>query len=255
MPPANGRPAISARNVTFSYGGPPVLEDATFDVEPGDFASIVGPNGGGKTTLLKLILGLLQPGRGELLVNGRPPAEARPTIGYMPQQANLDPKFPMSVLDIVLMGRLAPVMSLRPFFGRADRDLALEALQQLGLEEMRHHSLSELSGGQRQRVLIARALACNPDILLLDEPTAHLDIHLEDEFIETLKTLNRRMTVVMVSHDLGFVSSCVNRCICVNRHVHLHPTSALHDDLIKSMYGDRVRLIRHDVDVPEDAES
>jgi zinc transport system ATP-binding protein len=252
MPSASGRPAISARNVTFSYGGPPVLEDATFDVEQGDFASIVGPNGGGKTTLLKLILGLLHPGRGELLVNGLPPTEARPSIGYMPQQANLDPKFPISILDIVLMGRLAPGMSPRPFHGRADREEAMEALRSLGLEELRNHSLSELSGGQRQRVLIARALACNPDILLLDEPTAHLDLHLEDEFLEILKDLNRRMTVVMVSHDLGFVSSCVNRCICVNRHVHLHPTSTLHDDLIKSMYGDKVRLIRHDVNVPED---
>jgi len=252
MAAPENNPAIGARNVSFSYGGPPVLESATFTVEQGDFASIVGPNGGGKTTLLRLILGLLQPDEGELLVNGRPPTAARPSIGYMPQQANLDPSFPMSVLDIVLMGRLAPGMSPRPFFNRSDRDQAEEALGLLGLEDVRHRSLAELSGGQRQRVLIARALACGPEILLLDEPTAHLDLHLEDEFLEILKELNRRMTVVMVSHDLGFVASCVNRCICVNRCVHLHPTSALRDDLIKSMYGDRVRLIRHDVDVPKD---
>jgi zinc transport system ATP-binding protein len=244
MPDPAVIPAISARNLTFTYGGPPVLEDATFTVEQGDFASIVGPNGGGKTTLLKLILGLLQPAAGEILVNNRPPAEARPLIGYMPQQANLDPSFPMTVTEIVMMGRLTPRMAL----GREDRRLVAESIEMMGLEEVRQRSLAELSGGQRQRVLIARALACRPEILLLDEPTAHLDLHLEDEFLEILKQLNRQMTVVMVSHDLGFVASCVNRCICVNRQVHLHPTSALKDDLIRSMYGDSVRLIRHDVE-------
>jgi zinc transport system ATP-binding protein len=240
-------PTISARNLTFTYGGPPVLEDATFTVEQGDFASIVGPNGGGKTTLLKLILGLLQPTRGEILVNNRPPAEARPLIGYMPQQANLDPSFPINVTEIVLMGRLTPGMAPGPF-GRKDRHLVTEIIEMMGLDTVSKRSLSELSGGQRQRVLIARALACQPKILLLDEPTAHLDLHLEDEFLEILKELNQRMTVVMVSHDLGFVASCVNRCVCVNRHVHLHPTSAPKADLIHSMYGDRVRLIRHDVE-------
>ncbi len=250
MPDPGSPAAISARNLTFTYGGPPVLEDATFTVEQGDFASIVGPNGGGKTTLLKLILGLLQPARGEILVANRPAAEARPLIGYMPQHANLDPSFPMNVTEIVLMGRLKRGMKPGPF-GREDRRQTGEIIQMLGLEDVRHRSLGELSGGQRQRVLIARALACRPEILLLDEPTAHLDLHLEDEFLEILKELNRRMTVVMVSHDLGFVASCVNRCICVNRHVHLHPTSALKDDLIRSMYGDKVRLIRHDVDFPE----
>lgn len=248
----NGTPAITARNVTFSYGGTPVLQDATFTVERGDFASIVGPNGGGKTTLLKLILGLLQPDQGEILVMNRQTAAARPLIGYMPQQANLDPSFPISVTEIVLMGRLAPRMLPGPF-SKTDRHLVAGIIERLGLEEVRHRSLDELSGGQRQRVLIARALACQPEILLLDEPTAHLDLHLEDEFLEIIKELNQSMTVVMVSHDLGFVASCVNRCICVNRHVHLHPTSALKEDLIRSMYGDSVRLIRHDVDVPKDA--
>jgi zinc transport system ATP-binding protein len=250
MPQPAGTAAISARNLTFTYGGPPVLEDATFTVEWGDFASIVGPNGGGKTTLLKLMLGLLTPARGEILVAARPADEARQLIGYMPQHANLDPSFPISVTEIVLMGRLKRGMKPGPF-DREDRRQTDEILRMLGLEDVRHRPLGELSGGQRQRVLIARALACRPEILLLDEPTAHLDLHLEDEFLEILKELNKRMTVVMVSHDLGFVASCVNRCICVNRHVHLHPTSALKDDLIRSMYGDGVRLIRHDVDFPE----
>jgi len=253
MPEADNAAAISANGLSFSYGGPPVLEDATFTVEEGDFASIVGPNGGGKTTLIKLILGLLQPTGGSILVNGKTPAAARPRIGYMPQQAELDLSFPMSVTEIVLMGRLQPGLRPGPH-GREDRRLAATMLETLGLEDVARRSLGELSGGQRQRVLIARALACEPDILLLDEPTAHLDVHQEDEFLEILRDLNQRMTVVMVSHDLGFVSSCVNRCICVNRHVHLHPTSALKDDLIRSMYGDGVRLIRHDVDVPEDGE-
>ncbi len=253
MPDPDGSPAISALNLTFTYGGPPVLEDATFTIERGDFASIVGPNGGGKTTLLKLILGLLHPSRGEIRVSNRPPADARPLIGYMPQHVDLDPSFPINVTEIVLMGRLAPGMAPGPV-GRKDRRLAAGIIEMLGLEEVRQKPLAELSGGQRQRVLIARALACQPEILLLDEPTAHLDLHLEDEFLEILKDLNRRMTVVMVSHDLGFVASCVNRCVCVNRHVHLHPTSAPKDDLIRSMYGDSVRLIRHDVDFPEGEE-
>ena len=168
---------------------------------------IVGPNGGGKTTLVKLILGLLRPQRGEVRVFGQPPHRARLRVGYMPQHVQHDPQFPVTVMDIVLMGRLGQGVLGWP--GRADRRAAIDALAQVGMEEFRRRPFADLSGGQRQRVLIARALCCKPDLLLLDEPTSNVDSLVEARLLDLLRDLNRQMTIVMVSHDLGFVSGLV----------------------------------------------
>lgn len=236
---------IELRNVCFAYGAQPVLQDVSLTVQAGDFASVVGPNGGGKTTLLKLVLGLLEPDSGVVRVFGRAPREVRRRIGYMPQHARLDPQFPVTVLDVVLLGRLGAGLRLGPF-RPADRLAALEALREVDMQDLRHRRFAALSGGQRQRVLIARALAGQPDLLLLDEPTSNLDPHVEGEFYELLRRLNDRMTILVVSHDLGFVSQLVRTVICVNRSVQAHPTGELTGDAVSRMYAHDVRMVMHD---------
>jgi zinc transport system ATP-binding protein len=241
------RPAIELRNVTFSYGGEPVLEDVSFTVKEREAICIVGPNGGGKTTLAKLILGLLTPRAGTVRVFGQPPHRARLRIGYMPQHVQHDPQFPATVIDIVLMGRLGQGALGRAtgWHGRADRCAALDALGQVGLDDFGRHPFASLSGGQRQRVLIARALCCKPDLLLLDEPTSNVDSMVEAKLLDLLRDLNQRMTILMVSHDLGFVSGLVENVICVNRRVVVHPTGELTGDAIRDIYGGEVRVVRH----------
>jgi zinc transport system ATP-binding protein len=241
------QPVITLQGVCFAYDGAPVLEDVDFSIVPRESICMVGPNGGGKTTLMKLILGLLRPQRGEIRVFGLPPEQARLRIGYMPQYVRHDPQFPVTVMDIVLMGRLGHtgLRGILGWYGAADRQAALDALRQVHLETLARRPFAALSGGQRQRVLIARALCCQPDLLLLDEPTANVDSLVEAKLFEVLRELNKRMTILMVSHDLGFVSSLVQRVICVNRHVVVHPTSEITGDVIHGIYGGDVRMVHH----------
>ncbi len=241
---ATAETAVDLRNVSFAYGATQALEGVTFSIQRGDFVSVVGPNGGGKTTLLKLILGLLEPDRGEIRVFGRPPQQARRLVGYMPQHARLDLQFPVTVMDVVLMGRLGNGARMGPFRS-PDRSAATEALREVGLYEQRGRSLAALSGGQRQRVLIARALACEPELLLLDEPTSNLDPHVESTFQDLLRRLNERLTILIVSHDLGFVSQMVRTVVCVNRRVQVHPTGELTGEMIHQMYDHDVRMVMH----------
>ena len=238
-------PVIRLDDVTFSYNGAPVLENVNLSVGPKDFAYIVGPNGGGKTTLLKLLLGLLEPERGTVRIFGRPPDQVRGRVGYVPQNYDYDPHFPVRVIDIVLMGRVDRSRLPGPY-RKADVDAACEVLRQVEMQDLRHRRLSSLSGGQRQRVLIARSLAGEPEILLLDEPTASLDLQVEAELFDLLRALNRNLTVAMVTHDVGFVSEVVTKVICVNRRVFVHPTSRVTSEMIREMYGTDVRMVRHD---------
>ncbi|NLF07958.1 MAG: ABC transporter ATP-binding protein [Pirellulaceae bacterium] len=240
-------PVVSLRDVSFSYGDAPVLEDVGLSVGPREAVCLVGPNGGGKTTLVKLMLGLLTPDRGEVRLFGRPPRRSRHLIGYMPQHLQYDPRFPVSVMDIVLMGRLGRggLRGFTGWYGQDDRAAAIEALDQVGMAEQRRRPFSALSGGQRQRVMIARALCCQPQLLLLDEPTSSVDTAVEARLLELIEQLNRRMAIVMVSHDLGIVVELVKRVICVNRRVVSHPTSELTGDSIRELYGGEVRLVRH----------
>jgi zinc transport system ATP-binding protein len=238
-------PVIAIKGVSFAYNSDPVLEDVTLSIGDREFVSLVGPNGGGKTTLLKLMLGLLVPTTGKIAVFGKNPVLARPRIGYMPQHAQVDPKFPASVIDVALMGRVCKGSNIGPY-RKADRAAAAKALQQVDLYDYRNRPFADLSGGQRQRALIARALAAEPDLLLLDEPTANLDVRVEGELYELLKTLNERLTIVLVSHDLGFVSQFVKSVVCVKRRVVVHPTSEITGEVIREMYGADVRMVRHD---------
>jgi zinc transport system ATP-binding protein len=239
-------PAIDIRGLTFSYGGPPVLEGIDLTIEERSFVSIIGPNGGGKTTLLKLMLGLLRPSAGIVRVFGRRPQEVRRQIGYMPQTTLFDPHFPISTLDVVLMGRLGT--GIRDLWrSRQDRQVAEAALDEVGLLPERRRPFSKLSGGQRQRALIARALACQPRILMLDEPTANLDQLVGNLLYDLLRRLRERLTIVAVSHDLGFVSHFVDRVVCVNRTASIHPAHDLTSDVIAEMYGGEMHIVRHDV--------
>ncbi len=236
---------IHIENLDFSYGQIPVLEQANLAIEEREFVCVVGPNGGGKTTLLKLLLGLLEPQTGSISVFGEAPAAGRKWIGYLPQHANLDARFPVTALDVVLMGRLGKIRSIGPY-AKADRAAARSMLNRVGLDKLAKRPLATLSGGQRQRVLIARALVSEPKLLLLDEPTSSLDDYVERELYDLLQELNKEMTVVVVSHDIGFVSRYVEKVVCVNRQVHVHPTSEIDENIIHNMYGEHVHMVRHD---------
>ena len=248
----NGRvPAVELRDVTFRYPGgetlPLVLEDVTLRVEADDYLGLIGPNGGGKTTLLRIMLGLLRPQRGTVTVLGGTPLQVRSRIGYVPQHAQIDTSVPATVLDVVLMGRLGRAGPVGPY-GKPDRSAAAEALREVGLYGLRRRPFSQLSGGQRQRVLIARALASRPELLLLDEPTASLDVGVERDFHELLGRLVERLTVVVVSHDVAFVSETVGKVVCVRGTVAVHPTAELTGEMMCDLYGRDVRLVRHDHD-------
>jgi len=239
------RNAIRFDRVNFAYGVAPVLENVSFTIAEREFAAIIGPNGGGKTTMLKLILGLIEPQTGFVRVFGRTPVVARRRIGFMPQHPGLDTQFPVTVMDVVLLARLGGGHRIGRYSG-ADRAAAAQALEDLGLAAMGNRSYSKLSSGQRQRVLIARALASDPEILLLDEPTANLDPFVQDDLYELLHRLNEKLTVLVVSHDVGFVSKYVEKVVCVNRRVVLHPASAVKGELVSMLYGDmEMRVVDH----------
>jgi zinc transport system ATP-binding protein len=238
------RYAVKVSHVSFSYDGVPVLEDVSFTIAGKSFISVVGPNAGGKTTLLKLMLGLLQPSQGTIEVFGMPPVKARGRIGYMPQQVQLDLQFPVSVLDVVLMGRIGSGLRPGPY-RRQDRNIALDSLRKLQMQAMKDRPFMALSGGQRQRVLIARALASEPEMLFLDEPTANVDQVMETELFEWLHEMSKTITVVVVSHDLGFVSHYVQSVVCVNRRVMVHPATSVTGEVIRDVYLSDVCMVRH----------
>lgn len=232
----------AADGLSFGYGRHLVLENVSFRVPAGESLCIIGPNGGGKSTLLKLLLGLLEPDQGTLSLFGKTPEAARKLIGYVPQAMRFDPLFPITALDIVLMGRLD-----RHRFGpyaKACRSASIEALGQVGLEDAAQIPFSDLSGGQRQRVLIARALACEPRLLLLDEPTANIDLTVEKQFIETLTRLKETMSILMVTHDLDLISEIGDSALCVNHHLHRH-SLPLSGETIREIFSGAKR-IEHD---------
>ncbi len=239
----DGIPAVEFSNVTFAYGEVPVLENVSFTIKQGEVCCIVGPNGGGKTTILKLLLGLLRPNSGHIQVFGESPPRKSLWIGYVPQHLHYDPSFPITVLDVVLMGRLKP--GLIGWYSRSDKDAARSILQQVGMEGKEEVTFASLSGGQRQRALIARALVSDPKLLLLDEPTSNVDLASEGRLQEILVALKSRMTCVLVTHDLAFVSSLSTSILCVNRRVLSHTSGELSEAVLHEMYGSDIRLVKH----------
>jgi zinc transport system ATP-binding protein len=218
------------------------LESVDLRLDEGDFLGIIGPNAGGKTTLLKIILGLLAPDRGSVEIFGRPPAESRGVIGYVPQYARFDASFPIDVLDTVRMGRLGVRRRER---SKESRAAARAALDRVDLSGMADEQIGELSGGQLQRVLIARALASEPRILLLDEPTASVDTRIGRSVYELLERLSERMTIVLASHDIGVISRHVKTIACLNVRLHYHQSRELTPEMVEAAYGCPVDLVAH----------
>ena len=227
-------PAIQIDHVNFGYNGRTILDHVDLTIQRGDFMAMIGPNGGGKTTLIKLMLGLIKPDSGSIRILGRPAGQPTHRIGYVPQNTHINPQFPISALDVVLMGQLQPG-GHRARHSRKDRVSAHEAMNKMGMGSYCHQRIGELSGGQRQRVFIARALVSEPEILLLDEPTAHIDTKGQTDLYASLKTLNRKMTIVVVSHDLLILSTHVKSVACVNRRVHYHPRGVRIGESMESM--------------------
>ncbi len=236
---------VEIRDLSFSYNSVPVLKDVNLEISEGDFLLLMGPNGGGKTTLLRLMLGLLQPTSGEIRVKGKPPAQMSHYIGYVPQDFHINRQFPISALDVVLMGKLKPGRR-KAWHSPSDRTAAHKVLDRLGMGAYCHRRIGELSGGQRQRVMIARALMTDPSLLFLDEPTSGIDSGGQGDVYNLLKGLNETITIVLASHDLMLLSSYVKSIACVNQTVYHHHEPEVTQDMV-GMFHCPVELVAHGV--------
>ncbi|SKA65064.1 metal ABC transporter ATP-binding protein [Desulfobaculum bizertense] len=230
-------PVVEMRGVSFSYDGlTRILRDVNLTVAAGDYLAVLGPNGGGKSTLMRLLLGLLTPSSGEIRILGKKPSEVCTRIGYMPQLNEATRIFPISVLGVTLMG-LIGATGRGWLFSRKEKKLAQAALDRVGMLEFQHRRIDRLSGGQRQRVYIARAIISSPDLLLLDEPTASVDAGGRSALLTLLMELNREMSIIHVSHDLSVVAAGAHSVACVNRTLHFHPRPEITKDMLQMMYG------------------
>jgi len=237
-------PVITLNDVWLSFHGVPVLQAVDLSLEANDYVAVLGPNGSGKTTLLKVMLGLIKPDRGEVRVLGQPPGSTRGRVGYVPQRFDFDLSFPISVLDVVLMGSLgARGMFERP---RAeDTETAMAMLERVELHNHAGRHIGTLSGGELQRALIARALTMQPELLLMDEPTASLDERIGRSVWELLEEISHEMTVVVVSHDVGAISQYVRSVACLNVRLHYHRSKELTPEILEATYGCPVDLLAH----------
>ena len=241
--------AVLVEDLYFSYGSEPVFEGANLAIDEGEFTAIIGPNGGGKTTLMRICLGLLKPQKGRVEVLGLPPEDARTQIGYVPQDLHVSLSFPISVLEVVMTG-LIPLKRLGERFAPSDRDRALEILKEMEIKELAHRPIRAVSGGQRQRIFVARALVARPRILFLDEPTAAMDPMFQEDLFHLLKKLNSSegTTVVVITHDVGAISSHVGSVACVGgKGIFRHESSIITPEMLESAYQCPVDLIAHGV--------
>ena len=238
---------VEIRNLYGGYNHETVLEDINLTINQNDFIGLIGPNGGGKTTLLKTILGLLEPKQGVIHVMGESPKKGRRHIGYVPQFAEFDVDFPISVYDVVQMGRLSGQRVFKRLTS-ADDAIVEEKLAWVDMLKHKQRALRELSGGQRQRVYIARALATQPELLLLDEPTVSVDFDSRAKIYELLHDINLQgVTILLVSHDLNVISRYVKTIGCLNRNLHYHGEKEITAEMLKSGYNCPVDLIAHGV--------
>jgi zinc transport system ATP-binding protein len=235
---------INLETVCFEYNKHLVLKNINLIVKEHDFLAIVGPNGGGKTTLLKIILGLLAPKSGTVLLFGNSPTNNRHLIGYVPQHSIFDHSFPITVWETVLLGRIKNKRFLSGF-SCSDKQHATEALKKVSMLDLKDQQIGKLSGGQRQRVFIARALASNPKLLILDEPTANLDPQMQEEVYTLLNELKESITIIMVTHDIGVISSYVSKVACLNNSLFVHESGKMNADTIQKVYGCPFELLAH----------
>ncbi|WP_287586573.1 ABC transporter ATP-binding protein [Candidatus Borrarchaeum sp.] len=235
---------VSLKNVSVYFNDVSVLEDITFSIKQNDFLAIIGPNGGGKTTLLKVILGLIKPNRGEVAVFGKTPEEGRKLIGYLPQYTSFDLKFPINVFNVVLMGRYNGIFKR---YSKEDKEAVINALKIVEMLEFRDRQIGKLSGGQLQRVLLARALARERKLLVLDEPMTNIDPEMQQSFYELLVELKKEMTIVLVTHDIGVVSVYVDEIACLNRKLVYHGSKETALKKLEDLYKCPVELIAHGI--------
>jgi zinc transport system ATP-binding protein len=238
-------PLIKIQDLTVGYDKIPVLKNVNLDIHEMDFMGVIGPNGGGKTTLLKAILGLLKPTSGKINfrtdINGR-----KKPIGYLPQVRHIDRKFPITVFDVVRSGSL---MQNQVKINETEvKQKVEELLVDMGITNIRNKAIGELSGGQMQRVFLCRALLSDPKILILDEPDTFVDNRFEGELYERLRLLNERMAIILVSHDLGTISTYVKTIACVNGNLHYHRSNKITQDQLDG-YNCPIQIITHG-DIP-----
>ena len=235
---------ISFNNVSYAYQQSKVLEDITVDINEEEFFGIIGPNAAGKSTMLKLMLGLLKPDSGKIEVMGKSPVHASQHIGYVPQYPSFPRNFPIKVIDVVLLGHLGKSIRIGAFSKR-EKELARQSLEVVEIAHLAEEPIASLSGGQVQRMLIARALTSQPEILVLDEPTANIDVQAEENIFALLKQYNEHMTIIVVSHDIAFISGYVDRVGCLNRSMICHETETISGKTIEELYGAPVKMIHH----------
>ncbi len=236
--------ALEMRDVSFSYNQQQVLEDINLTIDEEDFVAIIGPNGGGKSTLLKIVLGLLTPDKGEVTVFGRKPKNARDVVGYLPQHSHFDLDFPINVFETVLMGRYHGMFKN---YTDEDKEVASQALKDVEMQDFKDRQISRLSGGQMQRVLIARALAREPKLLLMDEPMASIDPEMQNSFYQLISRLKDKMALILVSHDVGTVSMHVDKIACLNRKLFYHGPAEEAADGLEELYHCPIDLISHGI--------
>jgi zinc transport system ATP-binding protein len=236
---------VQMKNVTAGYGNIVALDNVSLSIPAGSFTGIIGPNGGGKTTLVKLILGLIEPWSGEVKVWNQKPQSIRSKIGYVPQMVHINRQFPISVRQVVLQGCLADKPLFFHQYSAIDKEKVEWSLDRLNISDLAERQIAQLSGGQWQRVLIARALVVDPVLLILDEPTNGLDSSASSKVYELLQELNRKMTIVMVTHDTMAIGSCVGDIACINHQLYYHGVPDLNPDMVMQLYGCPVELIAH----------
>lgn len=239
---------IHVENLSVRYGANLALSDVSLDIAQGEYLGIIGPNGGGKTTLLKAILGLVPISAGSVSVCGKPAGKVGTLAGYVPQFSAMEKDFPVLVREVVLTGRLTRKNPLFHRYDASDRTAAASALKEVGIADLAGRRINALSGGEFQKMLIARALAVGPKILMLDEPTASVDAKSRAQIFELLERLNRKgMTILLVTHDTLAISSQVHRLACLNRTLVYHGEPELDEKTVDALYGCPVDLIAHGV--------
>lgn len=237
---------VKIKDLSVKFDGISILENNNFIVKENDFIGIIGPNGSGKTTLLKVILGLIKPSCGSVKVFGKDPVESRSLIGYVPQLNFFDTDFPINVWDTVLMGRLSKTSMFKRFSDK-DKRIAEEALLKVEMLEFKKKQVGKLSGGERQRVFIARALASQPKLLLLDEPTASVDPRIKVGIYDVLEELKQNMSIILVTHDMGVISSHVDKIACLNCQLFYHDSKEISKETLEKVYKCPVDIIAHGV--------
>ncbi len=245
-------PLVEFHRVTVRFGPQVILDQVDFRLSPGEFVALIGPNGAGKTTLIRTLLGLLRPSQGEVRVFGKPPwtlkFRDRSRIGYVPQIQDVQREFPFRVYDVVMMGRLARLGWIRRP-GHQDHEAVNKALSLTQIEDLADRPIGALSGGQWQRMLIARALATEPEVLILDEPTAGLDVHMTEGIYELLNRLHRQLgvTILLSTHDISVLTELVDRVICLSKRLVAHgrPQEVLTAEVLRCMYGEETLLLSH----------